>query len=395
MNKQLSATFMLAGTAIGSGMISLPIVLSHIGMFPTVLLILLCVFVTYVSALVRAELNLHSNSRFTLEDVGLRFSGPIAALIGNISIKMLSFSLLSAYIYGLSAIISDGCVASKIIVAGFTFVLMAFSSDRIITFNKKLFIALLVLLLCSLIGMIFNVNFVEIPKIYHEIQWPKLFIILPTLFTSFGFQGSLHSLTKFCNNNETLIRRACFWGSLIPAIVYIVWTFGVMALIFNSQPDLFYKMLVQSIDIRELISALCNISNTKFINTAVFIISLLAIATSIIGVGVALVDDLEMTIERSHMAVDEKIVRPLCAAMAVIPSALIAIIIPGAFVKILSFAGMILSVIAIFLPAFLVSRIKSKIKFRILERKEFIYLIIMFGIIIFMCEAGLLCYKLM
>jgi hypothetical protein len=93
---------------------------------------------------------------------------------------------------------------------------------------------LLIAVFGSIIAMVFNVDFKTIPQSDHIIQISKCCIILPTLFTSFGFQGSLHSLTKFCDNDRKLIKNACLYGSVIPAIVYIAWTFGVMSLTFQA-----------------------------------------------------------------------------------------------------------------------------------------------------------------
>jgi tyrosine-specific transport protein len=387
MKKQLSAIFMLAGTAIGSGMISLPIVLSHIGMIPAFLLIIFCSIVTYFSALIRTELNLHSQSNFTLEHVGLKFSGKTAGLIGNISLKLLSFSLLSAYIYGLSSIISSNDIAVKIIVAIVAFSLMAFSSQKIIVLNRRLFAMLIITIIVLILFMLSSSDLRLISSSYGEIHSQKLFVILPTLFTSFGYQGSLHTLTSFCNNDQKLIQRSCLVGSLIPAIVYILWTFCIMTLIFSNQPDLFFKMSNQGIDINELIDALCGVSGEKSVKIGTFIISMLAIITSVLGVGLALIEDLEMAFEQFKICIKkEKVKRWICSALAIFPSAVIAIIIPEAFVKILSFAGMILSIIAIFLPSFLFFKIKEKIMFSLLNVKYVVPLVILFGIAVVLCE---------
>lgn len=62
----------------------------------------------------------------------------------------------------------------------------------------------------SIIAMIFNVDFKMLPQNQHIIQISKCCIILPTVFMSFGFQGSLHSLTKFCNNDRNLIKMHAY-----------------------------------------------------------------------------------------------------------------------------------------------------------------------------------------
>ncbi|MDR1208068.1 MAG: hypothetical protein LBJ89_01815 [Holosporales bacterium] len=389
MQKKLRSISMLAGTAIGSGMISLPIVLAHIGIIPAIGLMLCCAFMTYISALIRTELNLHSDSRFTLELVGLKFSGKGAAFIGNISLRMLQFSLMSAYIYGLSAILGDGNCAQKLFVAIGTFAILAFSSNRIISVNQKLFTALLCVVAASIVCMMFHINLETLPHRTNSILLPKLCVILPTLFTSFGFQGSLHSLTRFCENDPKLIKTACFWGSFLPAILYIAWVVGVIALIFSTQPALFSKMATQGIDINELIQALCLASDAHIVKSAVFMISVLAIVTSVIGVGLALVDDLDVALERfrDRGRLNERVGRLLSAMIAVVPPTLVAIFVPNAFVKVLSFAGMILAVIAIFLPVFLLSKVKEHTVFRILRSKLLIFSCILFGGVIVLCEV--------
>lgn len=394
MQKQLRAIFILAGTAVGSGMISLPIVLAPMGLIPSILLMLSCAFITYVSALIRTELNLHSDSRFTLELVGLEFSGKGAAFIGNISLRLLQFSLLAAYIYGLSALLGGGTCLVKLAVALGIFVVLAFSSNRIIKINQRLFLALVVVICTAVGAMLLKIDFGALQHLSSTIALPQFCVILPTLFTSFGFQGSLHSLTKFCENDQKLIKTACLWGSLLPAALYIAWVVGAIVLICNTQPELFGKMVTQGVEVNELIQALRAVADARVVKSAIFIISILAIATSLIGVGLALVDDLDIAIESAckrlyktaQQQLTEKTKRTVSAAISVIFAVIVAIFVPNAFIKVLGFAGMILSVIAIFLPTFLLFKLKNPVKFGLLRQKWAIGLCFLFGVAIVLCE---------
>ncbi|MDR0968495.1 MAG: hypothetical protein LBL99_02545 [Holosporaceae bacterium] len=384
MKKQLNGIFLLAGTAIGSGMISLPIVLSHIGALPTLFLLLFVATTTYFSALVRTELNLRSDSSFTLEDVGKKFSGPISALIGNICFKALHFSLLSAYICGLGSMIFTNDGFATIIVGVCSFLALAFSSKRIASFNGTLFVVLSAIVLGAIVCMLIGVNLKNLPLIASAPRISRICVILPTVFTSFGFQGSLHSLTKLCDNDRKMIKTACFWGSLIPAVVYILWTFGVTAVVFNSQPELFAKMVAEGVEVGELISALGFASNVVAVKYATFAISALAIATSILGVGIALVEDMEMAFDRLNVAVNKEIKRIVAALIAATPATFIAIVVPEAFIKTLSFAGMILAAMALFLPAFLFFKIKKPTGIK----NGVVYGLIVFGLLIVGCEVA-------
>ena len=92
MKKQLGASFLLAGTAIGSGMLSLPMVLAKFGIFNSVLIMFAFAVLTYFSALIRADLNIQSNPDASLKDVGIFFHCPKTGTLGDILLKLLHFS---------------------------------------------------------------------------------------------------------------------------------------------------------------------------------------------------------------------------------------------------------------------------------------------------------------
>ena len=106
MKKQLSAIALLAGTAIGSGMLSLPLILAKYGLLFGCAMMVAFVWVAYFSSIIRAELNIYSNADFALKDVGTHFSGKVASQIGNISLKLLSYALISAYLHGLASLLN-------------------------------------------------------------------------------------------------------------------------------------------------------------------------------------------------------------------------------------------------------------------------------------------------
>lgn len=59
----------------------------------------------YYTLLVNVELNLQARHGLSLGALGRNFSGPIAEIIGNVSLKFLSYSLLAVFIYAGSSVI--------------------------------------------------------------------------------------------------------------------------------------------------------------------------------------------------------------------------------------------------------------------------------------------------
>lgn len=191
----------------------------------------------------------------------------------------------------------------------------------------------------------------------------------------------MHSLTRFVNNDKKLIKRACLYGSLIPAIVYISWVTCVILVIFGNDIEFFKKMQKNNVELSELILCLTNISNCTYIKIISWIISILALFTSIIGVCVAIFDEWSTVMDRK---LNPKFSKIIPAIITIIPAMFIAILIPNAFIKVLNISGMILSVIAIFLPNFLYLNMVKQKKLKISKLKWFgIVITTIIGIFIF------------
>jgi tyrosine-specific transport protein len=141
-------------------------------------------------------------------------------------------------------------------------------------------------------------------------------------------------------------------------------------------------MLLQPIDISELIQILSRVTNIGGIQHISWIVSFLAITTSIVGVGLALNDILEKDLAKM-IRIKEKARHVISTAIMVLPATFIAIFVPNAFIKILSFAGIILAVIAIILPVHLHRRINQGAALNIKASILFIIgiVIIAFGVL--------------
>ena len=384
MKKQLSAISLLAGTAIGSGMLSLPLVLAKYGLLFGCAMMIAFIWVAYFSSIIRSELNIYSQSDFSLKDVGTYFSGKIASQIGSVSLKLLSYSLIAAYLHGLASLLNLFLTVDLkcliVLISAITILLLYFSNSLISKINKALFICLISVFILVTLGMLLKSGLGEL-KIpgAQKLSLDSFALALPIIFTSFGFQGSLHSLTKFVNNDRNIIKKACLFGSIIPAIVYILWLCSTILIIYNNDPALFGKMTHGDIEISEMIMCLSHISNLPYLKNMFWIISLLALLTSIIGVGIALFDEWNRTIGKVPSAL-----------ITILPSAIVAICVPNAFIKILGVSGMILAVLAIFLPTFLYFKMLKKHKEIVISfpKKCGIVTLVIVGIAIFI--AGLL-----
>ena len=394
MQKNMGAILLVAGTCIGSGMIALPMVLAKLGLIPSILLMLFIWFIMYYTSLINLELNLAVDQGLSLGALGRHFSGRTAELIGTVSLKLLSYSLLAVFIYGGSSILQE-LMACKIAVK-YTFTSIATCYALIATgilllpikiidyFNRLLFIGLLVVITILITSLTLTIDWSDLPLFSNQCNdisaWMAL---IPVVFTSFGFQVIFHTLTNYCNKKTQMLKQAFFWGSLIPAIIYILWICSILSVVYHKNPTFYGKMVVGEAEVGELIQTLSCIAKWQSVQLLIWWISVLAIATSIIGVGIGLCDSLKKMLSKT---VPSNKARGLLAPIiTILPAYLIVIYIPNAFIAALGFAGMILAIIAILLPVYLFRKI-NKIHYPELQAKWLIQISIVVATIVIISE---------
>jgi tyrosine-specific transport protein len=397
MYKQIGAILLVAGTCIGSGMIALPMVLAKLGLVPSILLMVTIWFIMYYTSLINLELNLQAGHGLSLGALGRYFSGRTAELIGTISLKLLSYSLLAVFIYGGSSILQE-LIASKMAVeysfgniatcyALVAIALLLLPIKLIDYFNRFLFVGLIAVVAILIAGLAITINWSELPLFSEQYSNPSVWVaLIPVVFTSFGFQVIFHTLTNYCNMNVKMLKQAFLWGSLIPAVVYIVWTCSILSVVYQDNPQFYGQMAAGKAEVGELIQVLSGIAKWQSVQLLVWWISLLAIATSVLGVGVGLCDSLKGII--SKRVPNAGVCNIFASIITVLPAYLVVMYVPNAFIAILGFAGMILAVIAVLLPVYLLWQIKTeKLYYPELRRKSLIRLSTGVAVTVIVCEV--------
>jgi len=400
MNRQLGAIALVAGTCIGSGMIALPLMLSKLGLIPSLGLMLITWLVMYYSAFISLELNLQAGQGLSLGALGQRYSGRLAASLGYGSIKLLSYALLSVFLYGGTSVLQDLLATQwawhlnfATLLLGFTLfsaLLLSLPLKWVDYLNRFLFLGLLLAVFALIAGLVSQIRWSHLPLWSpHQYHWQDWRLVIPVVFTSFGFQVIFHTLTHYCRQHVRMLKRAFFWGSLIPALVYAIWTCSVLSVIHHNQPSFYQHLVHHHVDVGDLVYHLSRIAQWPSLKLVVWWVSFLAILTSVIGVGVGLCDSLRASIHQKLSRSSKGFAHALATLITILPAYLVASLVPDAFINMLGFAGMILSVIAIGLPLYLLYRAKFTIRyFPSLNYLPFLMLSGLAGLIVIVCEVS-------
>lgn len=394
--KKFGAILLISGTCIGSGMIALPLVLAKLGLVASLSLMLLIWFIVYYTSLVNLELNLQAGKGLPLGELARLYSGRGAEWIGVISLKTLSYSLLAVYLYGGSSIIQElfsaktGIDYSFHLIASWfaliTAILLLLPIRLIDYCNRVLFLSLLGVVLLLIFGLAISIDWQNLPLISLEMcRLPSWAAVIPVVFTSFGFQVIFHTLTNYCHKDARMLKQAFFWGSMIPALVYLVWTSSILSVVYHQDPE-FYKLMIHGeAEVGELIKVLSGIARSQAVQVLIWMISLLAIFTSVIGVGVSLFESIRRMM---RYWVPGSVSQQILSSLATVgPAYLAVLLIPNAFIAILGFAGMILAVIAIILPLYLFLKMKASILYYPeLKRKTLLLFSLLIATIVIFAE---------
>lgn len=385
--QSITGILFVAATCIGSGMIALPVMLAKIGLIPSIVLMIITWLVIYHTSLINVELNLQAKKGLALGALCKKFSGKKTQIVGTVSLKVLFYALLAAYISLGSSVIrslAPFLTNVELLYSCALILILCMPAHIVKHLNNALFLILFSIIGLLILWLAISCDWSNLPLInqqaFHEISvWS---ITLPVLFTAFGFQVIFHTLTDYYSGNAKILRKVFFWGSLIPAIVYILWNVSILSAIHNFSPEFYEKMSHEAIQVNELITQLSLIAKNESVQYMIMWLSLLAIVTSAIGVGLGLVGSIHHAI-KSHIKCYNHFI---ACIFTVLPGYVIVKFIPNAFVSILGFAGTILSLIAILLPIYLLRNVRSeRLFYKILSNQFLVILSGIFGILIIAC----------
>ncbi len=377
MEKLLNAILLVSGTAIGAGLIALPLTSVNLGMNVSVAIIFFMVFVAYKTSMMTIDLNAANGKSASIVDLSRSISGEKAFITSMISFYTLSFSLLSVYFSGIANTLSSFFNFNDnfiILICGLVlFFVLSLKYSAFSKLNSVLVVSLLVIISSAII-QVHTKEAAIAPTTYYVPQSfsiNEIIAFLPIIFTSFGVQNICPHVFESLNKDRKKIKIAFLIGILIPALVYIVWNSCVFENVLARDMFFFQKMQNHQISVGELIQFLCKSSGSMYMEIFFKTLSLFAIITSAIGIGLGLKKSIEESVTSSkYMASGVVCAIPVVLCMAV----------PNAFINILSFGGMIATVFVIFVPYYL---LKKKLN----RKMDFgDNLCVIFGGVVVLCE---------
>tara|TARA_A100001015_G_C15032816_1_gene734292 strand:+ start:2021 stop:3163 length:1143 start_codon:yes stop_codon:yes gene_type:complete len=377
MNKKLGSILLIAGTAIGAVTLALPISMSELGFLGTLLLFVISWLFMYLSGLILSEVCYSQPSGTSFVSLAELSMGQFGKFISWCSYGLLLITLLMAYFSGLSTLINfnniffDHNIVGTTFVATIVWLILMMGTEFIDALNRVMIYVLTIVIAIMLLVLSFRMQWsgwLDRPINFHEMAY-----LLPLVVTGFGFQVVIPSVRGYLDKDQTSIHQVVLLGSLLPLLLYVIWTTGLLTGLDNTEVA---KIISHQDDALALNILLRDIMNKALINTFVFA----AIVSSLLGVSLSLADFLSDAFKKE---LDWRI-----AGLTVIAPWLIVNLVPAAFVDILRFGGLFVAILNIFLPCvmLLILRKQNKIKKKIAPNNVVVGCVLLFSIIVVITE---------
>ena len=355
------STFIVAGTALGAGMLAMPLATTGIGFTTALLLLLGLWFIMSYTALLLVEVYQHNDASMGLSSLANKYLGNSGRLAISFALPFLLYSLIAAYLAGGGEIISESISSllglefpSYVGVLLFAIIggaVVCFGTHSVDIINRCLFatkIFFLATMLILLLPHVQEVNLLSMPV--KQAVWLSA---IPIVFTSFGFHGSVPSIVSYMGGDTVKLRKIFIIGSAIPLLVYILWQ---VATIGTIDSDTFIGILADESGLNGLLAAVKAVVGTTQVEMAVRLFAALALATSFLGVALGLFDFLADFFKFKNTVKG----RLQTGVVTFLPPLLFALFYPKGFVIALGFAAIALSVLSLILPALLVGQTRKQ-----------------------------------
>ncbi|OED67367.1 tyrosine transporter [Vibrio splendidus ZS-139] len=345
--KMIGSSLIIAGTALGAGMLAIPMVLAQFGLlYGTLLMVLICFGTTY-AALLLLEATIKAGGGLGLNSIARKTLGKQGQLLTNGLLYALLICLLMAYILGagdlLSKLLSNFGVEISATTGQIAFTLIAGAvvasgTGVIDKLNRALFFVMLVSLFVTMTFLAPSMTHENLMQVtsHDHVDLIKTSAIL---FTSFGFMVVIPTLVSYNHEaTDKQLRNMVIVGSLIPLVCYLCWLFAVVGNLseeqfrsFNNVSDLMAAFEAQSPWVGNVLSTFTG----------------LALLTSFFGVAMALFNqNKDMFNQNTAVTYCISFILPLAGSLLAADK----------FLQVLNYAGIILVFLAVFVPLVMVHK---------------------------------------
>jgi len=331
----LGALLLITGTCIGAGMLALPFVTGIAGFIPSLLIGFCCWLFMASTGLLFLEVTLWMPDGANILSMTERFFGKTGKFLGGILYLFLYYCLLVSYIDEGSPLFTAAIkeltgqhLPSYFSIIAFTavFGILVLLGTRIVSHINWFLVAGLALSYLLLIGA----GAQEVNSFFlKRSDWKLGLFSIPVLFSAYGYHNIIPTLSTYMKRDAGKLKFCIIVGTAIPFFIYSLWQWMVIGTIPLVILEVAAENNLRSYDLLQ------QVIQNPWIGTFGMYFAFFALVTSLLGVGLAMIDFLGdgLHVKRSGLT------RLLLCLLVFIPPAVFAFLNPGVFVSAIKFSG--------------------------------------------------------
>lgn len=289
----LGATLLVAGTAIGGGMLALPVATGEAGFFPSLLLMVLGWAFMTTTALLLAEVNLSMEPGVHVITMASRFLGRPGRIIAWIFFLFISYASLVAYTAGGGEFLRAASevlfhvkltAVQSILIFTAIFGCIVYCGNLVVARVNTVLVIGLVLSYVLLVTL--SASYVDGRNLM-RVEWHGLTRAVPLMLTIFSFQTIVPSLTIYLKRDGKKLRKSIIFGTTISLLIYIIWQWLVLGTVLVDGEYGLAEALAQGKGATEFLRIAVG---NNWIGALADSFAFFALVTSFLGIALGLID---------------------------------------------------------------------------------------------------------
>ena len=389
----LGGAMIIAGTAVGAGMFSLPVVGAGMWFGYSLMMMVGVWFCMLVSGLMLLETNLHFEPGASFDTLTKATLGQFWRIVNGLSIAFVLYILTYAYISGGGSVVNHSLEGlgvnlpqsvAGLVFAGVLATIVIISTKAVDRITTIMLGGMIITFFLAVGNLLLDVESVKLFSPDGENKYlPYMLAALPFGLVSFGYHGNVPSLVKYYGKDHRTIIKAIVIGTGIALVIYTCWLVATMG---NISRTGFIGIIEQGGNMGVLVNALSGVITSDWLTTMLTLFANLAVASSFLGVTLGLFDYLA-----DLFGFDEsRSGRFKTAAVTFLPPTVLGLLFPNGFLIAIGFAALAATIWAAIVPAMMAYKVRvmypDSTSYKVPGGNAVIAVVILFGIVTAACH---------
>jgi len=353
----LGCILMIIGTAVGAGMLALPVATAHANVETTIAMMLFSWTVMTIGACAILEVNLWFPAGTNLISMADKTLGKIFKQLTWFFCLLLLYSLLCAYLSGTGDILQgllaylnihlprwSTTVVSLLLLA----LIVTRGVGAIDVANRGLMGVKLLAYAILVIAIAPHISLPHLSEGHYIYSTSTLMVVI----TSFGFANIIPTLRAYLHSDVKRLKHVIVGASLAALVIYLLWVFAVQGLLPREGTFGLYPIADSASPNSLLMKGISALLGNEFLGDISKLFISICALTSFLGVSICLVDFIADGLQYEKKGFEGVKV----FVFTYLPPLVVVLFAPGIFIKALSYAGLCCVFLLILLPVLMLYR---------------------------------------